>query len=425
MHPTQLIRRSTASPAGRIAATTAATAATTVLLLTACSAVAEEVPNTGIDHAATSGHSEMVGATETAEAPLRLVVVDAAGRASMLDLLEGGETALGEVRAPARLITDGRYAFAVDAQGIDVLDSGAWTWDHVDHFHYYEAPPTSPGSVLGGGVATIATGMLATAGNTGIFFPGSGEAVLLDNAALSEGRIAEAMRLSVAPHAGLIAPLGSGALVSEAGFGGSAGAAASLRALDRSGSEFERIDCPEAAGVITTRIALVVGCADGAVVATSNDSGTVELEKVAYPVDAAAPATEFAGRKGRPTVAGLGTDPGVWLFDSRERAWSWIPLSERPIAAAAVDDSAGHVVALLPTGAIAVYNESGTELGRTDTLVPDTTAPGVALSVDGQRAYVNDPTSGNVFEIDYADRARLARTLSSSTAANFFAETGR
>ena len=115
---------------------------------------------------------------------------------------------------------------------------------------------------------------------------------------------------------GIIAPLGDGAVVTEADENGKA---ARLRAIDATGKELTTTGCPAAAGTITTRVGLVIGCADGAVIAT-RDGTTPVLEHVPYPAAAAAaPATTFEGRKGRPTVAGIGTDAGVWLLNTRER----------------------------------------------------------------------------------------------------------
>ncbi len=420
-------------------------AALAALLLVGCAASA--TPPTGTattepsgsaesdaDADTAPGHGAVAGAAEAPEPPLHLVAIDRSGEVAMLDLLDGTETALDRVRAPQRVTTDGRYAFVADDSGVDVIDSGAWTWDHVDHFHYYRAAAGAPGSIAGDGIATVATGMLATAGGTGLFFPESGEAVLLDNAALASGEITETLRLDVGSHRGIIAPLGTGALVSAPDEpGGSAETpAASLRAVDAEATDLATIDCPAAAGTITTRIAVVVGCADGAVLATASPDGAVELEKVAYPSGAAAPATEFSARKGRPTVAGLGTDSGVWLLDTRERSWTWVGTAERPIAATAVDDEAERIVTLTPAGAVAVLDATGAILGVSSPLVSGLstassgiTAAGVSLTVDAQRAYVNDPASGDVFEVDYADGARVARTLTPAVDAAFLAETGR
>ncbi|MET4093691.1 ABC transporter [Arthrobacter sp. UYCu712] len=364
---------------------------------------------------------------EVAEPQLHLVAIDAEGEASMLDLLTGTDSRLGKVGPPADVTTDGRYVFAANSTGVEIVDSGVWTWDHVDHFHYYRAEPKTVGTLAGEGTATIATGMLSTAGTTGVFFPSSGAAVLLDNSALSDGTISESLRLDVEPHDGMIAPLGEGAMVTEADAGGKA---ARLRAIDATGSELTSTECPGAAGTITTRVGLVIGCADGAVIATT-DGNTPVLEHVPYPAGAAAPATAFEGRKGRPTVAGLGTDAGVWLLNTRQRTWDWLPTSTQVLAAAAVDDAEGRVVAVGADGTVQVYDATtkqriaATEPLMAATLADPALAGKVELSVDGQRAYLSAPAEGVVYEIDYADGARIARTLELPTRPVHLAETGR
>ncbi len=399
-------------------------AAFILLALTGCGA---SVPLPAASDPAATGHGAIAGVAEAPEPQLHLVAVDAAGGASMLDLLDGTETRLGSVAAPLEATSDGRYVFAAGPTGVEIIDSGVWTWDHGDHFHYYRAEPALLGTVAGGGVAAVASGPLSTTGTTGLFFPSSGTAVLLDNAALSDGTISQTLRLDVAPHPGIIAPLGGGAVVTEADGGGTA---ARLRAIDAAGKELTTAQCPAAAGTITTRAGLVIGCADGAVIATTD--GTVPvLEHVPYPAGAAAPATSFAGRKGRPTVAGLGTDAGVWLLNTREREWDWLPTGAPVLAAAAVDDDAGHVVVVGGDGTVQVYDATTKErLSSAGPLMPATLASpeladSVELTVDGQRAYVSAPAEGVVFEIDYADGARVARTLSLPTRPVHLAETGR
>lgn len=373
------------------------------------------------------GHAEIAGAAQVAEPQLHLVAIDAAGKASMLDLLNGTEVQLGAVPPPDNVTSDGRHVFAANTNGVEIIDSGVWTWDHVDHFHYYRGEPAALGTVAGEGTATVATGLLSTAGTTGMFFPSSGSAVLVDNAALADGTISETLRLEVEPHAGIIAPLGDGAVVTEAD---ESGTAARLRAIDANGKESTTADCPAAAGTITTRVGLVVGCADGAVIATG-DGATPILEHVPYPAGAAAPATTFDARKGRPTVAGLGKDAGVWLLNTRERKWGWLPTATPVLAAAAVDDDAGHVVVVGTDGTVQVYEEGTRErMATTKPLMPKTLASPelagkVELTVDGGRAYVSAPAEGVVFEIDFADGARIARTLELLTQPVHLVETGR
>ncbi|CAM3223729.1 hypothetical protein PSET11_01560 [Arthrobacter ulcerisalmonis] len=382
---------------------------------------------------ASSGHGQITGAAEVAEPQLHLVGVDASGNTSMLDLLNGTETNLGAVQPATGVSTDGRYVFAANSSGVDILDSGAWTWDHVDHFHYYRAEPKMLGRVEGAGTATVATGPLSTAGSTGLFFPDTGTAVLLENSALSEGRIAESLRLDVEPHQGIIAPLGTGALVTAAAGaseGGNDGKAARVRAVDATGKELAATPCPDAAGTITTRVGVVIGCADGAVLATL-DGDTPVLTRIPYPADAsAAPATAFDARKGRPTVAGRGTDAGLWLLNTRQRSWEWLPTETPLLAGTAVDDADKHVVAVGTDGTVQVYDAGTKErIASTGPVLaaslanPD--AGKITLTVDAQRAYVSSPAEGVVYEIDYADNARVARTLQLPTRPVHLVETGR
>lgn len=392
--------------------------------LAACSGgTADETgtPSGGADHGAVEG------AAEVGEPQLHLVSIDDRGRAAMLDLLTEEEVPLDAVDAPDVVRTDGRYVFSVTDTGVDVVDSGVWTWDHADHFHYYRSEPRAVGRVDGAGPASIATGALSMAGGTGVFFPGSGEAVLLDNAALSKGVVEETLRLDVGEHDGLVAPLGDGAVVSEPD---ASGRASAVRVVDADGEEIGSAACSDASGTITTRVGLVVGCADGALLVTLDD-GEPTLEPIAYPDDAAAPATSFAGRKGRPTVAGLGDDAGVWLLDTRERSWRWIETDAPVVTAAAADDADEHVVVVAEDGTVRVLDgASGRELARTDPLLASSLddpelAAGVSLTVDAQRAYVNAAADGVVHEIDYADGARVARTLTPPTRPVHVAETGR
>lgn len=390
----------------------------TLVLLAACSDTA--APSKPRD---TAGHGAVAGAAEVAEPQLHLVSIDETGATSMLDLLTGEATDLDTTGPSTSVTSDGRYVFAADETGVDVVDSGVWTWDHTDHFHYYRAQPDAVGRIAGRGTATVSTGMLSTAGGTGLFFPESGEAVLLDNAALSRGRLEETLRLDVGPHDGIVAPLGDGAVVSEPGD--------RLRVVDARGERIGGTECVDASGTITTRVGLVVGCADGAVLLTLDGDGDEPvLERIAYPSGAAAPATSFSARKGRPTVAGLGDGSGIWLLDTRERSWQWIETQTPVVAASAVDDADTHVVALGEDGTVQVYGTSGEQLARTDPLLASTLAdpelaPRVTLTVDAQRAYVNASADGVVHEIDYADGARVARSLRTPTRPVHVAETGR
>ncbi len=51
--------------------------------------------------------------------------------------------------------------------------------------------------------------------------------------------------------------------------------------------------------------------------------------------------------------------------------------------------------------------------------------PQAVIEVDTSRAYVNDPVARKVYEIDYNDDLRLARTFALDFAPSLMVETGR
>ncbi|UTT53946.1 ABC transporter [Microbacterium maritypicum] len=391
--------------------------------LTACvTTPATTVPS---DDSADNGHGTVAGAAEVAEPQLGLTWIGPEGTVSHLDLLDESTTEVGEIPAVTGVTTDGRYLFAQTDDGIEIVDSGVWTWDHVDHFHYYRAAPALLGSVTGAGPATIATTNLSTTGGTGISFAGSGDAVLLDTEALSKGEIRELFRLEREPHSGLVAPVGSFALVSEASAGADSTVAAYTSDGEATGLEEP---CTDLAGTITTRVGAVIGCRDGALLAHV-DGEELQVERIPYPAGTTAPAARsFDNREGRPTVAGLAGAEGIWLLDTRERSWTLLPSPVPLVHVTAVDDEAGHLMALARDGRVLVLSdENGTVLAETEPLVAESLAAGTtpALIADQHRAYVSAPTEHRLYEIDYADGARIARTFETATAPAFVAETGR
>ena len=368
----------------------------------------------------TDTHGEIAGAAELAEPAVGLTSIDGDGRVSHLDLLDETTTALGTVRPPSAVHSDGRYLFAADDTGVSIVDSGVWTWDHVDHFHYYRADARLLGDVEGEGTAVVATSNSSTTGGTGLFFPGSGEAVLLDTEALSRGEVVERFRLSTSPGAGLVVPAGSFAAVA-------ADDEMTLHGAD--GAEVgEPAACIQPAGTITTRVGAVIGCQDGALLISVDDDAPV-VERIAYPAGTTAPrATAFANREGRPKVAAVAGDAGVWILDTRERTWTLLPTPEPVVQVTAVDDKDENLIALTPDGRVLVLDgETGAQRAASPALVGASLAAGqtVSLVADQQRAYLNGPTENRMWEIDFADAARIAREFTPERTPLFFAETGR
>lgn len=399
----------------------ALTGALTVALA-ACGTTSAEPPSSGTTN---DGHGDIAGAEEVAEPQLGLTSIDPHGTVTHLDLLDESVTDIGEIPAPTDMTTDGRYLFAETSDGVEIVDSGVWTWDHVDHFHYYRAEPALLGAVDGEGDATVATTNLSTTGGTGISFAGSGDAVLLDTQALSKGEISELFRIEREPHDGLVVPVGSFALVTEA----TDGIGTSVRGYTADGEETGLDEpCIAPAGTITTRVGAVIGCEDGALLAHV-DGDELQVVRIPYPEDTTAPvATDFDNREGRPTVAGLAGSEGIWMLDTRARSWRLLP-SPAPLAqVTAVDDEDGHLLALAQDGRVLVLDDaSGAVLAETPPLAAESLAAGMAptLIADQHRAYLSAPAEHRLYEIDYADAARIARTFDTATEPAFVAETGR
>lgn len=396
------------------------------LSLAAC--VADPVEPATTSDSVEDGHGQIAGAEEVAEPQLGLTVIDPEGIVTHLDLLDESVTDIGEIPAPTDLTTDGRYLFAQTDDGVEIVDSGVWTWDHVDHFHYYRAAPALLGSVPGDGDATIATTNLSTTGGTGLSFAGSGDAVLLDTQALSKGEIRELFRIEREPHNGLVVPVGSFTLVTE-GSQGSDGIGTTVVGYTAEGEPTGLEEpCVDPAGTITTRVGAVIGCEDGALLAHVDDD-ELQVERIPYPAGTTAPAARaFDNREGRPTVAGLAGSEGIWLLNTRERSWSLLPSPTPLVHVTAVDDEDGHLLALAQDGRVLVLDdETGAVLAETGPLVTESLSAGAAptLIADQHRAYLSAPAEHRLYEIDYADAARIARTFDTATKPAFVAETGR
>lgn len=374
------------------------------------------------------GHGTLEGSTEVAEPQLHLMTLDPQGRIGLLDLADGTTSDAGQVPDVSSTSTDGRYLFASSATGgaLTVVDSGMWTWDHEDHFHYYRGGSRTVGTVEGLGEAVVTSGTSAT----GVYFPDSGEATVLDNDALAKGELGVRAEFSVEPYPGMLVPLSDLTLLTRPGVGG---AAASVQAYDADGEPVEgaTADCIDALGTITTSVGAVIGCDDGALLATL-DGGDVAYERIPYPAGTdAARATEFRAREGRPTVAAVAGDQGVWLLDTRERSWQLVRTDVPLLQASAVDDREGHVVALAEDGRVLVLSaDSGATLAATEPLLTETLKnpallAGVELIADQHRVYLNAPAEQQLFEIDFADGARIARTFDTDTVPAHLAEVGR
>ena len=380
-------------------------AAPTILALAACSTgAAEAEPETS-----STPHGFVEGASEGEEPQLGLLGITADGAVTLLDLLTEESTAVDEIGAVTHTADDGRFVAATTDEGIVIVDSGVWTVEHGDHNHYYRASPHLAATLDAEGPARIASTELTTV----VLAQGSGEVVVLDRDDLGQGETTEVGRFDAEAVAAI--PLGDGIVVADdAGVG----------IVDHDGTDLgATATCTNPADAMTTRVGVTVVCDEGAVLATAEDA---ELETIAYPAgtDASTIATALDGRPGRPSVAAVAGDAGFWVLDTRERTWTLVPTSTPLAHVAAVDDADEHVVAVTTDGRVLALDATGAELGATDPVLAGVVAGGTTptIDLDASRGYV-PLADGTVLEIDYADGARIARTLALD--ADFVAEVGR
>ena len=115
----------------------------------------------------------------------------------------------------------------------------------------------------------------------------------------------------------------------------------------------------------------------------------------------------------------------MWVLDTAEPAWSL--LDTGPAVATTAVGADGPVLALDPGGVLRAFDaETGEELAEIslfEDAVEQDTPP--VIEVDAERAYVNEAATRTVYEVDYRDGLRVARTFELDIAPTHLVETGR
>lgn len=354
--------------------------------------------------ATSTPHGYVDGAEEAAEPQSRLVVADGDGRGvRVLDLLSGEATELAGDGAVTGAVTDGRFAFLSGGNRTRVIDSGVWTVEHGDHNHYYRTEPGAAGTVAG-----TVTGAWSDTALTALARD-DGTTVLLDREALESGEVDERDTVD-----GVAVPYDRHVVVAT-------GEGVAVR--ERDGVEVADLDvtCEDPGDAAVTNRGVVFGCGGGAVLVASDDDEFTG-EAVPQP-DGGAGAGPFRQRPGAETLGAVAGRDGAWLFDAAEPAWTHAATG--PAAAAAATGPDGPLLVLTEDGVLHAHEaETGEETAATRLLdgdVPD----GVTITVDTDRAYVNDPAAATVHEVDYRDDLRVARTFDTDVTPSLLVETGR
>lgn len=385
------------------------------LLISACGAPATSDAGTAPTPEATP-HGYIEGAQENAEPQTGLLTLDReTGEAQLLSLLTEETVDAGTFGPVDEVHQDGRYAFITSGDRVEVFDTGAWTVPHGDHRHYYS---TEPGTV--GSIEIAQPGVIAGDGSTvAVFSESSGYASLFSTKDLDAGEITETGRITTSPHIGVVIPFEDHFLASIAGDDG-APDGVEVRTMEDE-TVLAKQSCPGLSGHAQTRAGVVFSCTDGALL-VSEDDGAFTAERIPYPtgVDIES-ATTLQHRPGSNELAGPAGDAGVWHLDVPERTWTLLKTSVPVAAAAAVGDTQ-HVLAVGTDGSLLSLDPASGEVLTTAPLL-EAGADSFQLRIDTARAYVGDPASSKVYEVDYADNLRVARTFDVPSA-DFVLETG-
>ncbi|MET9092160.1 hypothetical protein ABZX72_08740 [Streptomyces cyaneofuscatus] len=406
--------------------TSLAPALAAVILLTAGCGGGDEAKS--VSKKSTSSatpHGYVEGATEAAEQQSRLLLGDAgSGEARVLDLITGTVHDIARSPGATVLTTDGRFGYFYGPDGIRVLDSGAWMVDHGDHVHYYRAKVQEAGDLPGG----TGTSIRSDAGVT-VATSADGKASVYRRADLEKGAPGTPSPLP-GTFAGAVVPYAEHLVTLTA----ESGAPAKVAVLDRSGKRVAapETECEEPRGDAVTRRGVVLGCADGALLVHEDDDGTFTAERIPYGEDVPKTerAVEFRHRPGSSTLTAPAGKDAVWVLDVGEGTWTRVKTGT--VVAANTAGEGSPLVVLETDGALHGYDiPTGKETGATDPLLkelPEAGAGGGAapvIEVDRSRAYLNDPEGKRVYEIDYNDDLRVARTFDVDVRPSLMVETGR
>jgi hypothetical protein len=386
------------------------------------------------DDAPGDGHeSEDADATEVEEPNVRLLVADGAEPiVRVVDLTSGEEIAALEVTGPAALAPVGRSALAAqrDDGVVDVIDGGAWSEPHGEHFHHYVVDPSI--APLGTPVDQP-THVVEHDGLIAIFDDGDGSVTIVEAEHLGhDDAVVAEIETGGAHHGVAVALEEVGVLLATTPVEGES-LPDGVTSFDlASGELIERLgDCPGLHGELATHTAVVFGCADGVLVLEPHD-GHWDVHTIANPEGTpdGDRTGSFVGDHDLDYVIGTLSDDTIVHVDLVDHTSTVLPL---PGTRAAMAFDAEHEVVVVLTTDGQVHRidpTTGDVLGSVAVLeafeLPEGHGgpPTPSVIVAGDRAYVTDPGNGRIVELGISDELRIARELSVGGAPSSLAVVG-
>ncbi|MBK3585177.1 hypothetical protein JHN49_16115, partial [Streptomyces sp. MBT57] len=137
----------------------------------------------------------------------------------------------------------------------------------------------------------------------------------------------------------------------------------------------------------------------------------------------------FRNRPGSDPPTALAGDDAIWVLDVAERTWKRVDTG--PVVAVNTAGEGSPLLVLETEGALHAYDiATGKQTARTKPLLTagkrdDLDGNDPVIEVDRSRAYVNDPEGKRVFEIDYSDGLRIARSFDLDVKPVLMVEAGR
>lgn len=360
-----------------------------------------------------AGGDEVIvdGARELDEPLTKLVIVDpATGDTAVYDAGAETETRVGSYGPVEGIDGDGRFAYLRTGGRTTIVDAGAWTFDHGEHYHYFATEPAEVATLEEPAASASASNSIVAIETV------TGTVELLDREKLGQKVVEAPAGVSVGADVTAAVPYGS-RVVTVAPSGG-------MQVLDDTGAKDLPGQCPNPSWSLPTRRAVVFGCGTGAVRVTGG-AGDLAVTAIPYPANVPAQRPDRMEHRDRADVfAGIAA-AAVWVLDSRQRKWTVIPAPDVVAANTAGD---GTVLALRRDGTLTAFDVNTLAETARVPLFPggipqDGQQP--VIDIDSDRAYVNNAARREVYEIDYADGLRIARTLRTEVSPGLMVQAGR